>query len=116
MTPQEVKLWVHLRSWRKRGFHFRRQAPRDDFIVDFACLKYRLIIEIDGGQHNRDARARRDAARDCHLASRGFNVLRFWNNDIDHNLEGVLALIDDVLRKPPPGAQERATLPEDGEG
>src|SRR5271166_896822 len=82
MTPQEVKLWVHLRSWRKRGFHFRRQAPRDDFIVDFACLKYRLIIEIDGGQHNRDAHARRDAARDCHFASQGFNVLRFWNNDI----------------------------------
>src|SRR3954465_973228 len=52
MTPQEVKLWVHLRSWRTRGFHFRRQAPRDDFIVDFVCLKHRLIVEVDGGQHN----------------------------------------------------------------
>jgi very-short-patch-repair endonuclease len=49
MTPQEVKLWVHLRSWRKRGFHFRRQSPRDDFIVDFVCLKQRLVIEVDGG-------------------------------------------------------------------
>src|SRR5262249_58104773 len=50
MTRQEVKLWVHLRSWRKRGFHFRRQAPRDDFIVDFVCLRQRLVIEVDGGQ------------------------------------------------------------------
>ena len=51
MTPQEVKLWVHLRSWKGRGFHFRRQVPLDDFIVDFACLKLWLIVEIDGGQH-----------------------------------------------------------------
>ena len=63
MTPQEVKLWVHLRSWSQRGFHFRRQkrvharlttryAPRDGFIVDFICLEHRLVVEVDGGQHN----------------------------------------------------------------
>jgi very-short-patch-repair endonuclease len=51
MTPQKVKLWVHLRAWRKQGFHFRRQAPRADYIVDFVCLKQCLIVEIDGGQH-----------------------------------------------------------------
>jgi len=77
MTPQEVKLWVHLRSWRNRGFHFRRQAPRDDFILDFVCLKHRLVIEVDGGQHNFDAHARRDATRDQHFISQGFRVLRF---------------------------------------
>jgi very-short-patch-repair endonuclease len=54
MTRQEVKLWVHLRSWRKRGFHFRRQSPRNGFIVDFICPKHRLIVEVDGGQHNFD--------------------------------------------------------------
>jgi very-short-patch-repair endonuclease len=104
MTRQEVKLWVHLRSWRKRGFHFRRQAPREGHIVDFVCLKHRLIVEVDGGQHNYDSHARRDAARDSHFAANGFRVLRFWNNEVDRNMEGVLTLIDDALRNPPPGS------------
>ena len=103
MTRQEVKLWIHLRSWRQRGFHFRRQAPRDDFIVDFVCLKHRLVIEVDGGQHNVDAHAKRDATRDKHFAREGFRVLRFWNNEVDQNLDGVLTLIDEALRAPPPG-------------
>ena len=103
MTRQEVKVWVHLRSWRKRGFHFRRQAPRDGHVLDFVCLKERLIVEIDGGQHNFDAHIERDALRDNHFASRGFRVLRFWNNEVDQNLEGVLTLIDNELRNPPPG-------------
>jgi very-short-patch-repair endonuclease len=115
MTPQEVKLWVHLRSWREQGFHFRRQAPRDGHIVDFVCLKHRLIIEVDGGQHNFDAHARRDVARDTHFASNGFRTLRFWNNEVDQNLEGVLTMIDEALRNPPPGRPRAspgsATLP-----
>jgi very-short-patch-repair endonuclease len=116
MTPQEVKLWVHLRSWRTRGFHFRRQAPRDDFIVDFVCLRHRLIIEVDGGQHNFDAHAGRDAKRDDHFAKQGFRILRFWNNDIDRNLEGVLTLIDEVLQNPPPGRPSADHPPPSGEG
>ncbi|MFL5030966.1 MAG: endonuclease domain-containing protein [Xanthobacteraceae bacterium] len=111
MTPQEVKLWVHLRSWKKRGFHFRRQAPRDDFIIDFVCLKHRLIVELDGGQHNFDAHARRDAKRDDHFARQGFRVLRFWNNEVDRNLDGVLTLIDDALHNPHPASLRSATLP-----
>ena len=103
MTPQEVKSWVHLRCWRKRGFHFRRQAPRDGYIVDFVCLEQRLIVEVDGGQHNFDLHARRDAERDENFTHQGFRVLRFWNNEIARNLEGVLTLIDDALRTPPPG-------------
>ena len=98
-----VKLWVHLRSWRERGFHFRRQSPRDAYIVDFVCLKHRLIVEVDGGQHNFAAHARHDAGRDNHFTSQGFRVLRFWNNEIDRNLDGVLTLIDSLLRTPPPG-------------
>jgi len=104
MTPQEVKLWVHLRSWKQRGFHFRRQAPRDRFILDFVCLKHHLIVEVDGGQHNLDAHAQRDGSRDHHFIKQGFKVLRFWNSDIDRNLNGVLTQIDDALKDPHPAA------------
>jgi very-short-patch-repair endonuclease len=82
MTPQEVKLWVHLRSWRPRGFHFRRQSPRNDYVVDFICLKHRLVVEVDGGQHNFDDHASRDAVRDRSFERDGFRVLRFWNNEV----------------------------------
>jgi very-short-patch-repair endonuclease len=97
MTPQEVKLWVHLRSWKSRGYHFRRQAPREHYIVDFVCLSKHLIIELDGGQHNLDAHADRDRRRDAILAQGGFKVLRFWNNEVDTNLIGVLETIDREL-------------------
>ena len=102
MTPQEVKLWVHLRSWRQRGFHFRRQSPRDGFIVDFVCLKQRLVVEVDGGQHNFDDHAARDRMRDRHFMRDGFRVLRFWNSDVDQNLTGVLETIDAVLQSKHP--------------
>jgi very-short-patch-repair endonuclease len=97
MTPQEVKLWVHLRSWRSRGYHFRRQSPRQGYIVDFVCMKHMLVIEIDGGQHNFDEHHARDVQRDAKLTSEGFRVLRFWNSDVDRNLDGVLESIDAVL-------------------
>ena len=117
MTPQEVKLWVHLRSWRARGFHFRRQSPRQGFIVDFVCMKHRLVIEIDGGQHNFDEHHVRDVQRDIKLTSEGFRVTRFWNSDVDRNLNGVLESIDRALKEShptrPPSA---ATLPLTGEG
>jgi very-short-patch-repair endonuclease len=93
LTPQEVKLWVHLRSWRALGLHFRRQVPKDGYILDFACLKSRLIVEADGGQHGQDMHKLRDEARDAHFKAQGFVVLRFWNNDIDRNLTGVLETI-----------------------
>ena len=104
MTPQEVKLWVHLRSWRSRGFHFRRQAPRDGYILDFVCLRSRLIVEVDGSQHNFDDHAARDNKRDRHFIRSGFHVLRFWNNEVDKNLRGVLEAIDAALNNPPPVA------------
>jgi very-short-patch-repair endonuclease len=99
MTRQEVKLWVHLRSWRARGYHFRRQSQRDGFIVDFVCMRHRLVVEVDGGQHNFDAHAARDTIRDGYFEKEGFTVLRFWNNEVDRNLEGVLTLIDEALRQ-----------------
>jgi very-short-patch-repair endonuclease len=90
MTPQEVKLWVRLRGLRAHGFHFRRQAPFDRYILDFVCFRYRLAIEVDGGQHGLVYTASRDQQRDARLAAEGFRVLRDWNSDIDRNLDGVL--------------------------
>jgi very-short-patch-repair endonuclease len=99
MTPQEVKLWVHLRAWRSRGFHFRRQSPRDGFILDFVCLKHRLVVEVDGGQHNLPRHAKHDRQRDANFSNDGFRILRFWNSEVDENLDGVLERIDSELRK-----------------
>jgi len=114
MTPQEVKLWVHLRSWRSRGFHFRRQAPRDGYILDFLCLRHWLIVEVDGGQHGLNSHIRRDAERDDHFEQLGFRILRFWNSDVDKNLDGVLETIDRALHVPTPAL--RADPPPLGEG
>ncbi|MBI2713255.1 MAG: endonuclease domain-containing protein [Rhizobiales bacterium] len=102
MTQQEVKVWNHLRSWRKRGYHFRRQAPRKGYIVDFVCLKYGLVVEIDGGQHNLKAHATADEKRDQTLIRSGFRVLRFWNSDVDSNLDGILETIDAALMESKP--------------
>ena len=88
MTPQEFKSWVHLRAWRKQGFHFRRQAPRNGYIVDFVCLKIPAHHRGRWRSVNFDAHVRRDAQREGRLAREGFRVLRFWNNEIDRNLEG----------------------------
>ena len=93
MTPQEVKLWVHLRQLRPQGLHFRRQAPLEGYILDFVCFKHRLIVEVDGGQHGEEAGIAHDRKRDAHFAALGFLTLRFWNADIDKNLDGVVDTI-----------------------
>jgi very-short-patch-repair endonuclease len=102
MTPQEVKLWVHLRALKDQGLHFRRQVPRDGFIVDFACLKSKLVIEVDGAQHGEPANLRHDAERDAILAAAGFRVVRFWNHEVNENLDGVVETIyrEAVARDP----------------
>jgi very-short-patch-repair endonuclease len=93
MTRQEVRLWLRLRQLRKLGFHFRRQPPINDFIVDFACFNPRVVVELDGSQHSRSRHASRDAIRDAKLAADGFRIVRVWNNDVDKNLEGVFEQI-----------------------
>ena len=117
VTPQEVNLWVHLRSWRSRGFHFRRQAPRDGYILDFGCLSLRLIVEVDGGQHGQRLHAEMDRKRDQHFEAEGFKILRFWNSDVDHSLDGVLETIDHELAvRADPTPALRADPPPSGEG
>ena len=116
MTPQEVRLWAHLRSWRARGYHFRRQAPIGAFIVDFACLKHHLVVEIDGGQHGFHVHATADAACDSRLQELGFKVLRFWNAEVDRNFDGVLTTILAEHQESPPTALRAVPPPRAGEG
>ncbi|HWL46271.1 MAG TPA: DUF559 domain-containing protein, partial [Sphingomonadaceae bacterium] len=87
-TEAEKKLWLSLRHYKKRGLHFRRQVPIDGMIVDFACYAARLVIEVDGGQHNEETNAAADRERDLRLSRSRFQVLRFWNNDVLQNIEG----------------------------
>ena len=97
MTPQEVILWVHLRMLRKRGHHFRRQAPFGPYILDFVSFKDKLAIELDGSQHADGSQKKKDAVCDELLEREGFTVLRFWNNEVDDYLDGVWRLIMDAL-------------------
>lgn len=76
-TIAERKLWLELKALKSRGYHFRRQAPLEGYVVDFACLSQNLVIEVDGVQHGEAKMLSSDAARDAHLRWRGFNVLRF---------------------------------------
>jgi very-short-patch-repair endonuclease len=85
-TKAEQKLWQYLRSRSLAGFKFVRQKAIGPYIVDFVCREKRLVIEVDGGQHAENSR---DAVRDQWLAERRYRVLRFWNNDVLENIEGV---------------------------
>ncbi len=98
MTDAERKLWHRLRAG-QAGVKFRRQQPIGRYIVDFVCFEQKLIFELDGGQHA-DA-IEKDGARTQWLESQGFTVLRFWNNDIMNNIEGVLMRILDALSPSP---------------
>lgn len=88
-TIQERKLWNLIRN-NQLGVKFKRQHPIGDYIVDFVCREKWLIIELDGSQHNEDENILKDNQRTKYLESRGFKVLRFWNNDVDNNIEGVI--------------------------
>ncbi len=97
MTEEERRIWNALRSWRDQGFHFRRQAPIGPYIVDFACHKYQLAIEIDGSQHGWDRERQRDDKRDQWPRGEAYEVLRFWNNEVRDNLDGVLDRIHEAI-------------------
>ncbi|MGE0734356.1 MAG: endonuclease domain-containing protein [Alphaproteobacteria bacterium] len=90
-TDAERRLWSRLRDRQLNGFKFRRQVGLGRYIADFVCFEKKLISELDGGQHADVARAERDEERSAEFGKHGFRVLRFWNNDVLENAEGVLA-------------------------
>lgn len=114
MTSAERLLWSKLRSRQMVGAKFRRQHPLGPYILDFVCIERRLVIEVDGSQHAEAAQADHDERRTAFLADRGYRVLRFWNNEVTGNIEGVWDVIaamlaDTALTPLPP-------LPQAGEG
>ena len=95
-TPWENKLWYHLRGHRFFGLKFKRQVMIGEYVADFCCNEKKLIIEIDGGQHNELEKRKYDQERSEYFKRYGYGVLRFWNNEIDENIEGVLETIKKV--------------------
>jgi very-short-patch-repair endonuclease len=96
LTPAERKLWQHLRAGRLEGYHFRRQQVIEPYIVDFYCHAASLVVELDGGSHLEQAEY--DRQRDEHLTARGLRVMRFYNSDVDREIETVLVTILDACR------------------
>ena len=97
-TPQEIILWSRLRSRRFLGIKFRRQYPIGKYIVDFICLGKKIIIELDGWQHKEERQKRYDKERDKFLENKGFKMLRFWNNEVNSNLNGVILKIEEGVK------------------
>ena len=97
-TEAERKLWQHLRQPPFKQHGFRRQATIGPYFADFASHQLRIVIEVDGGQHS-DSRS--DEARTRYLEAAGYRILRFWNNDVLGNLEGVLSEIQRALPPTP---------------
>jgi len=109
-TEAERKLWWHLRhTLSLTGSHFRRQVQIGPYVADFVSHRLKLVIEVDGGQHA--MQLVQDRARTQRLELDGYRVLRFWNNEVLSNIEGVLAEIQRVTQRPPP-----PTPPHKGEG
>jgi very-short-patch-repair endonuclease len=113
MTDAERIVWYGLRAHRLHGASFRRQVPIGPYVVDFACVAAKLIVEVDGGQHFEPEHIAHDERRSAFLAAQGYRVLRFTNLDVMKNTSGVLETIAAALGKsesplpnPPPQAGE----------
>ena len=109
-TEAEQRLWYHLRAHRFMDLKFKRQKPMGRYIVDFVCVERRLIIELDGGQHAEQVVY--DQHRDAWLRSQGYTVLRFWNNEVMQQLDGVLEQIRLTLTLSPSPSPERSPSPQ----
>jgi very-short-patch-repair endonuclease len=96
MTPAEVMLWERLRDRRLAGLKFRRQHPVGPFVLDFCCATHRIVIELDGEIH--EEMAEQDEERSRLLAAHGYHVIRFRNEEVLADLEGVLRRIETVVR------------------
>jgi very-short-patch-repair endonuclease len=115
-TDAERKLWSLLRSRRLAGYKFRRQQPIGSYIADFCCFRPRLIVELDGGQHAK--RADYDQRRTDFLNSEGFQVVRFWDNQVLMEMDSVREMILKTLeeaRTPSPRSPKATALSHVGE-
>ena len=92
-TPTEIKIWQSLRSRRFEDLKFRRQCPFGAYVVDFICIEKKIIIEIDGGQHNEPKQQEYDEKRSAYFNKLGYRVLRFWNNEVFCQFDVVMDLI-----------------------
>jgi very-short-patch-repair endonuclease len=88
-----MMLWRELRKLETRGTHFRRQVPIGPYVADFACLASYLVIELDGSHHADETNKSNDDARTRWLEAEGYRVLRFWNNDLIENIDGVMETV-----------------------
>jgi very-short-patch-repair endonuclease len=116
MTRAETLLWRYLKADRIDGFSFRRQVPFRNYIADFACLSVKLIVELDGESHDFDERQKADQSRDAFFVSEGFHVLRFTNEQVMTNLEGVVEAIRQVASSRASSLPPSPTLPHKGGG
>jgi very-short-patch-repair endonuclease len=98
-TAAEKKLWHHLHRISLSGSHFRRQVQLGRYIVDFVSHRACVVIEVDGGQHSENLA---DAFRTRFIESQGYRVLRFWNNDVLNNIDGVLEVIQNAVSEARP--------------
>ena len=116
-TSAELRLWNRLCSRSINGHKFVRQQPLGRFVVDFLCREKRLVVEVDGGQHDESDR---DRARDQWLREHNYRILRFWNNDVMSNMDGVLETIANAMHEaapphPVPASGGNRPLPASGE-
>ena len=111
LTPQEILLWSRLKG-KALGCKFRRQHSIGKYIVDFCCPERKLIVELDGSQHGEESAERYDRLRTEYLQKLGYSVLRFWNNEVNGNLEGVLdRILEELNHTTPSPSSQRNTPP-----
>ena len=97
-TEEERKLWNLLRNRKFVNLKFKRQFPIYNYIVDFCCEEKKVVIEIDGGQHNSEENIEQDIQRTKIINEEGYKVFRFWNNEINENIEGVYLKLLEIFR------------------
>ena len=115
MPDAEVPLWSELKPYRKMGAHFRRQVAIGNYVVDFACHRNRLIVEIDGLSHTTDDAIAKDAERQRELERCGYSVLRFTNEDVFTDCGSVIETILAFTHQERPEATRRRSSPLEGE-
>jgi very-short-patch-repair endonuclease len=116
MTPAETLLWRYLKAHRVDELGFRRQMPIRNYVADFLCLSVKLIVELDGESHNFEETQKADRIRDAFFASEGFEVVRFTNEQVLSNLEGVVGAIRQLASSRRSGLPPSPTLPHKGGG